>query len=61
MSSLAQLLDPDILVQLNDRDIEAIEFAIDAEIASNPEIQRILKERIDPLQSALKQRGFKLS
>lgn len=59
MSSFAALLDPQILVQLSDRDVDAIESIIDAEIASNPEIQRILKARIDPLTTALQDRGKK--
>ncbi|WP_437909555.1 hypothetical protein WME95_17760 [Sorangium sp. So ce327] len=44
---LSQLLDPKIYSTLTADDVDKLEAVLTAEIASNPEIQKLLKARID--------------
>ena len=44
---LSQLLDHDIYAKLNDRELELVSAVIDAELIKNPEIQKLLKQKVD--------------
>jgi hypothetical protein len=44
---LSQLLDPEIYVKLNDRELEHLSAVVDAEVIKNPEIQKLLKQKVD--------------
>lgn len=57
MAFYAQLLDPKILVTLDERDIDAFEAVVEAEIAANAQIQRALRAKVDPLAKAVVARG----
>lgn len=46
MSLLSNLIDPKIFVQMNDSQLERIESALNSELVSNPQIQQILKDKV---------------
>jgi hypothetical protein len=47
MAILSALVDPRVFPQLTEKDIETLTAVIDGEVARNPEIHKILRERID--------------
>jgi hypothetical protein len=47
MEMISSLLDPKVFMSLSDRDIEVLAAVVDSEVKRNPEIQEILRKRLD--------------
>jgi len=54
MSLLSNLIDPEIFVQMSDSELERIESALNSELVSNPQIQQILKNKVQQFVPHLK-------
>ena len=52
--TLAHLLDPKVFATLTPQDVDRLEAIIDSEIVRNPEILKILKDRVDKFLPHLK-------
>lgn len=52
MVYLSGLVDPGDLRQMSDRDIDILTGLIEGEIAKNPDVQKILREKIDAYMPA---------
>jgi hypothetical protein len=58
MGTISALIDPKVFMSLSEREMEILAAVVDAEVARNPEIQKILRKRLDefpiPSRSAKK-------
>ena len=59
MSVLATLLDAKVFAQLDEHEFERVEAALNAEIVSDPRIQKILKEKVKKFLPHLKSANLK--
>jgi hypothetical protein len=55
---LSQLLDPRVFSGLTTEDVDRLEAVVDAEILTNPEIQKVLRSKLERFTPHLK-RGKK--
>jgi hypothetical protein len=56
---ISHLLDPKVLVTLDDPQMRSISAALQAELLQDPQIMKVLKERVKPFASALERSAGK--
>lgn len=56
---LSQLLDPKVFASLSVDELERLEAVLESEIATNPDIQKALKTRLDTFVPHLKKKVSK--